>query len=141
MVAILLKPDPQKPAYYVMHDIQNLNSDPYQHRYSLRSHVWRPPTDVFEIEDAIVVRVEIAGMREQDITILLDGRVLSVRGTRSEVPERRAYHQMEISFGEFVSDIELPYPVIVDQVQAIYDNGFLRIVLPRERPRRIQVDD
>ena len=76
-------------------------------RVGTRSLDWRPPTDVFETEAAFVVRVEVAGMREDDFAIELDERYLYIRGTRLDTPERRAYQQMEIRFGEFSVAVEL----------------------------------
>ena len=110
-------------------------------RLTMRTPHWRPPTDVFETEEAFVVRVEIAGMREEDFTIELDGRLLLVRGIRPDQQERRAYHQMEIRFGEFSSEMELPSAVKADEVRADYQNGFLRIVLPKAKPQKIEIVD
>ncbi|MBN1146914.1 MAG: Hsp20/alpha crystallin family protein [Anaerolineales bacterium] len=105
----------------------------------MRTPAWRPPTDVYEFEETLVVRVEIAGMREEDFSIQLNGRLLSIRGARQDVAERRAYHQMEIRFGEFSIDLELPFDVESEQVQATYSNGFLRVQLPKARPRHIPI--
>jgi len=127
-------PEGERPA-----DTQFIDTGPLGWRITLRSTAWRPPTDVFETEDTIVVRVEIAGMREEDFVIELNGRNLSVRGSRQDVPERRAFHQMEIHFGEFAIELELPGYVETDHVQAIYSDGFLRIHLPKARPRQIPV--
>jgi len=110
-------------------------------RLHMRSHIWRPPTDVYEVEDALVVRVEIAGMRENDFAIYLDGLILAIRGARPDIPERRAYHQMEIPFGEFATEVELPFQVDVDQILATYTNGFLRILLPRVQPKQIDIEE
>jgi len=112
---------------------------PFGWRIITRSPAWRPPTDIFEIENTVVVRVEIAGMREEDFAIELDGRNLTVRGSRQDIPERRAFHQMEIHFGEFAIELELPNYIEVDQVQAVYSEGFLRILLPKARPRQIPI--
>ena len=49
-------------------------------RVSSRQHVWHPPTDVYEREDSIVVRVEIAGMKEEDFIIQLDQYLLTILG-------------------------------------------------------------
>ena len=108
-------------------------------RSPLRAHLWRPPTDVYETEGEVIVRVEIAGMQDKDFSIALTGRSLVVRGIRLEAPERRAYHQMEVFFGEFLSEVELPCAVIGDQVRAEYQAGFLRVVLPKERPQTIHI--
>jgi HSP20 family protein len=136
---IELKPEIQKPVFFVLDESQTVR-DSIPLRLAARSHFWRPRTDVYETEDSVVVRVEVAGMREADFTIILDGRFLTVRGVRPDIQERRAYHQMEIPFGEFSSEVELHSPVVSQAVEASYSNGFLRIVLPKARPQRIEVD-
>jgi len=112
---------------------------PFGWRITTRSPAWRPPTDIFEVENTFVVRVEIAGMREENFSIELNGRNLTVRGSRQDMPERRAFHQMEIHFGEFAIELELPNYIEADQVQAVYSDGFLRIQLPKARPRQIPI--
>ena len=106
-----------------------------------RNPAWRPPTDVYETEDAFVVRVEVAGMREDDISIHLDGRLLVVRGVRMDTTERRAYHQMEIPFGEFILEIELAAAVSTNDIEAGYRDGFLRVYLPKARPKTIIIEE
>jgi len=123
--------EPFKPGFYVVDDIQRMSPDSVHLHLTMRSPAWRPPTDVYEIDDAVIVRVEIAGMHETDFSIILDGRYLSIRGVRQDVTERRAYHQMEIRFGEFNVDVEMPAAIDVENVQATYQNGFLKIILPK----------
>ena len=124
-----------------LEEFQFMDSGAGQWRLTIRSPLWRPPTDVFETEDAIVVRVEIAGMRDEDFSIQLDGRMLSIHGVRPDAAVRRAYHQMEIRFGEFSIEIDLPAPVAARQVEAVYDNGFLVVTFPKARPLQIQIED
>lgn len=140
MVEIALKVDPLRPGWYLAEEVPNRASGALRWRNATRSHAWRPPTDVYETDEAVVVRVEIAGMRDEDISILLAGRLLTIRGLRPDVPERRAYHQMEIFFGEFISEVELPCGVIAEQARAEYKTGFLRLVLPKEAPNKIPVN-
>ena len=140
MVKLTLKSDPLRSSYYVLRDLRDLNTEAMSTRQSKRSHVWQPPTDVFETEDMIVVRVEIAGMQESDFVITLDERRLSIRGTRSDLPEKRAYQQMEIHFGEFSAGVELNTQINVEEAEAIYSNGFLRVSLPKTRPHKVQID-
>jgi HSP20 family protein len=106
-----------------------------------RTPVWRPPTDVFEMEELIVVRVEVAGMQEDDFSIQLEGQLLTVRGVRLDTVERRAYQQLEIPFGEFSLEVELTAPIHTDQVEATYRDGFLRIQLPKVRPQTIPIEE
>jgi HSP20 family protein len=100
--------------------------------WQVRSNVWSPPTDLYETEEAYVVRVEIAGMREDDFEVLLENDILLISGLRPDLTERRAYQQMEIRFGKFSTALTLPGSVNIEQARAEYKEGFLTIVLPKE---------
>ncbi len=139
MVQVKSQSDPQRPASKPLSESRA--SGPGRWRLVVRTPLWRPPTDVFETEEAFVVRVEIAGMKEEDFSIELDQNTLLIHGVRSDWPERRAYHQMEIYFGEFGLQLDLPGPVIADQVQADYQDGFLRVALPKARPLQVRIED
>ncbi|MEK7809828.1 MAG: Hsp20/alpha crystallin family protein [Chloroflexota bacterium] len=93
-------------------------------------HLWRPPTDIYETETQLVVQIEIAGMRDGDVSILLQDRRLTVSGVRHEhARERHTYHQMEINSGEFKIEIELPLAVSPEGINAEYEDGFLKIAM------------
>ena len=109
--------------------------------WTVCSSAWSPPTDVYETDDAIVVRVEMAGMRDDDFEIEVEDGFLKISGTRPDVPERRAYHQMEIRYGKFSTAVGLPVPVNVEKSEALYDDGFLTINLPKAKPNFIQVKE
>jgi HSP20 family protein len=97
---------------------------------------FRPPCDVFETEKHIVIRVEIAGMREEDFRISLDGRVLRIEGSRGDAVEKLTYQRMEINYGDFALAVRLPYAVSQSEVEASYDRGFLSVSIPRQPQRR-----
>ncbi len=99
--------------------------------WQVRSNAWSPPTDAYETQDAYIVRMEIAGMREEDFEVSLERDTLLIMGSRPDSTERRAYHQMEIRFGKFATAIGLPDSVNSEQAQAEYTNGFLTIILPK----------
>jgi HSP20 family protein len=107
--------------------------------WQVQSSIWSPPTDFYETNDAYTVRVEIAGMREDDFEVAVENNMLSISGSRPDVPERRAYHQMEIRFGKFASAIGLPGPVDIDHAVAQYADGFLTITLPKSKPNQVKV--
>ena len=140
MKEISVASDSLRRVWHISEDFQNPVTDTSRWRISSRPHTWRPPTDVFEIEGAFIVRVEVAGMREADFTISLVERTLTIRGVRQDTAERRAYHQMEIVFGEFTSEVELAYPIITDKAEATYRDGFLRIMLPIAQPKHVKVE-
>jgi HSP20 family protein len=108
--------------------------------WHIRSSVWSPPTDVYETNDSFVVRVEIAGMHEDDFEVAVENHILMIGGHRSDLNERRAYHQMEIRFGKFEIAVEIPVPVDADGSVAEYKDGFLLIQLPKANPKPIEVE-
>lgn len=108
--------------------------------WHVRSSVWSPPTDVYETEENCVVKVEVAGMRDEDFEVAFENNILTVSGVRLDLNERRAYHQMEIRFGKFEIAIGLPAPVNVEQAVAEYKDGFLTIVLPKSNAKHIEVE-
>ena len=108
--------------------------------WHVRSSVWSPPTDVYETEDMYVVRVEIAGMNEDDFEVLLENNTLLISGTRPDLTERRAYQQMEIRFGKFSTAINLPGPMNIELSRAEYKDGFLTIVLPKTTSNQSKVE-
>lgn len=99
--------------------------------WQVRSNVWSPPTDVYETETTYNVRVEIAGMRDDDFEVSIENNILFISGLRPDLSERRAYHQMEIRFGKFDIAIGIPGPVNIDVASAEYKDGFLTIILPK----------
>lgn len=108
--------------------------------WQVRSTVWSPPTDEYETEEAYIIRVEIAGMREEDFEVAVENHTLHILGNRPDFLERRAYHQMEIRFGKFATAISLPGAVNVEQSRAEYKDGFLTIILPKTKPNQIKVE-
>jgi len=132
--------DSMRLIWHISEDFQNSISDTSRWRIISRPYAWRPPTDVYETDNAIIIRVEIAGMRESDFAISLIGRNLRIRGIRQDTSEKRAYRQMEIPFGEFSTEFELPYLVNSNEVGAIYRDGFLLITLPILQPKHINIE-
>ena len=107
-----------------------------------RSTAWRPPIEVYETDTELVVLAEIAGLRDEDIQVVLDDTILSIRGDRRPVCDvgQRSIHEMGILYGPFAADIYLPFAIEQDAVEASYDSGLLRIRMPRPaRPARTQI--
>lgn len=104
-----------------------------------RCDEWRPPLEVYETETALVVCVEIAGIDQNQVNVVVDRDVLTVRGERPDYrhDEKRSYHEAHIPYGTFAAEIYLPFPVDADAATAAYENGFLRIELPRVAARQI----
>jgi len=106
-----------------------------------QTHTWRPPTDVLETEESYVVVVDIAGMRGAEISVTFERQTLSISGSRPDMNVRKAYHQIEIDYGEFACSVNIPSPVEVDRIEATYTDGFLRINLPKASPKSVSIDE
>ncbi len=103
---------------------------PPQNRY--RPIAWHPPTDVYETDDAVVVKIEIAGMRPEDFEIAYTDRVLTVRGERRDTDANKTgCHLLEVTYGEFEIQIALPGTYVESQIEARYEDGFLYVTLPK----------
>jgi HSP20 family protein len=107
----------------------------------VRAGVWSPPTDVYETDNEYVVRVEVAGMQENGFDISVEDKFLTISGNRPDVPERRAYQQMEIRFGKFETIVGLPGPIDLEASRADYREGFLTVTLPKAKPNQIKVEE
>ena len=101
-----------------------------------------PPTDVIEMPDKLMVMVEIAGMRPGDFNVTLQNRRLTITGTRQRLgTDVMAFHQVEIAFGDFRIELNLPWACERDGVTANYEHGFLTIELPRKPVEKVRVID
>ena len=108
-------------------------------KMSVHPHAWHPPTDVFETEEEFIVRIEIAGMQEDDFTVSLDGSKVSVMGKRLLKNRKCAYHRMEIPYGEFRTSVDLPGEINSSEASADYENGFLTIHAPKQKPKNVRI--
>lgn len=102
-----------------------------------QSGQWRPPADIHETERAILVKLELAGMREDQLDVLLYQNALVVSGKREDDvdhDEELCYHEAQVHYGPFRAEIVLPTPIRAEEVAASYENGFLRIRLPKAVP-------
>lgn len=104
-----------------------------------RSEVWHPPTDVYETDTSVVVRVEVGGLAEEDFEICLDGHILTISGERRDLAVKLAYHQLEMRYGPFLAAVHLSQPVDETSIEATYRDGILQVVLPKVQPHRVPV--
>jgi len=100
---------------------------------------WQPRVDVHETPESLIVKVEIAGVKADQLNVSLssDDRLLTVSGERSEEgferKDRIRCYQLEIYFGPFERQIVLPGSVRIhrDGITATYKEGFLVVTLPK----------
>jgi HSP20 family molecular chaperone IbpA len=100
--------------------------------WHVRPATWRPPVDVFDTAENFVIRIEIAGMRDEDLEVTVQDNYLLISGSRTDTSEKKAYHQMEIPFGKFSVGVDMPSRVMIEDATVEYQDGFLTIRLPKE---------
>jgi len=110
----------------------------------LREGVWQPLVDIFENEEAVVIRAELPGVEQGAIEVKIEGSTLTIRGERKQDSEVRQenYHRIERYYGPFQRSFLLPQTIDQEQVQAACDKGVLTITLPKKlltKPRQITV--
>ena len=105
---------------------------------------WTPATDIFEDEEGLTLRFELAGVEPKDVDLRFENGVLTIKGERKlEKAERREnYHRVELSYGAFNRSFSLPPTVDADKIAAESKLGVLVVHLPKKaeaKPKSIQV--
>ncbi|MCD6193901.1 MAG: Hsp20/alpha crystallin family protein [Candidatus Aminicenantes bacterium] len=105
---------------------------------------WTPSVDIYETEHEVVLTAELPGMDEKDIEIKVEDNTLTISGERrmeKEIKEEN-YHRIERAYGSFCRSFTLPNYVDQDKISAEYDNGILKITMPKKpelKPRKVKV--
>jgi HSP20 family protein len=104
-----------------------------------------PLLEAWSGEEGLIVRASAPGIDKDDLEITLDGRTLTLSGNRltDALPEDVRPYRQERNSGEFSRNIELPFDVDMEAIEASYTNGMLEIKLPRlpeEKPRKITIN-
>jgi len=111
-----------------------------------RSATWRPLDDIRESAEMLTVKIELAGMKEEEIDVTLYEDALLVSGERHEEPEGNEnvyYHEAQIRYGPFRIEVLLLLPIDREGVKARYENGFLWVDLPKlpqNKPERVRIE-
>ena len=105
---------------------------------------WAPSVDIYENKDQIVLEAELPGMNQDDFDLSIENNVITLRGERKfeKTDETDNYHRVERSYGAFTRSFTLPHTVSAEGATAEYNNGVLRVTLPKReetKARRIQV--
>lgn len=108
------------------------------HAFSPRQG-WKPSVNLYESEDEFIICVDLAGMKPAQIDVHTEGNTMVIRGDRP-MPHQQtggtiSVHQMEIDWGPFERQIEIPEGVEHEEIGANYKDGFLWVVLPRRISR------
>ena len=105
---------------------------------------WTPKVDIFEDEEGVALRFELAGVEPKDVDIRFENGVLTLRGERKMEKEEKKenYHRVELSYGTFTRSFSLPGTIDAEKIKAESKHGVLTVLLPKKpeaKPKSIQV--
>lgn len=105
---------------------------------------WTPACDIYEDDEAVTLRFDLAGIDTKDVDVRFENGVLTLKGERKleKGDQRENYHRVELAYGTFTRSFSLPGTVDAEKIRAEARNGILTIVLPKRaeaKPRSIQV--
>lgn len=105
---------------------------------------WTPAADIYEDDEGVTLRFDLAGVDPKDVDIRFENGVLTLKGERKleKAEQRQNYHRVELSYGTFTRSFSLPGTVDADKIRAEAKNGVLGVFVPKRpeaKPRSIQV--
>ena len=111
----------------------------YNLKVRITPHAWHPATDLFETSNAYIIKVEIAGMDQDDISVSVEKNTVVVCGQRPMVNPEGAFHRLEIPYGDFSTTVDIPHDIVHEKIEAFYKNGILTIILPKAESVNVQI--
>ncbi len=126
-----------------MFDEAFFRSKDFDEEVSLAS--WKPTVDIYDTDDAIILKVELPGVDKEKVTVDVKDNVLTLKGERSidkEIKEEN-YCRRERSFGSFHRSFTLPTTVNPEDIKAAYKDGILTVEVPKpeeKKPKQITID-
>jgi len=142
-MAMLTRWDPWRELNRVQDEMGRLFDD----RLAIRqgeSLGWTPAVDIFEDEEGLSLRFDLAGVEPKDVDIRFENGVLSIKGERKLEKEEKKenYHRVELAYGAFNRSFSLPGTLDPEKIKAESKNGVLTVHLPKKpeaKPKSIQV--
>ena len=104
-----------------------------------------PAVDIYEDEQKLVLKLEVPGVKQENLDVRLENQTLTVRGERKFESEEKEenFHRIERRFGTFARSFTLPVSVDTACVAAKYDNGVLAIELAKKeaaKPKQVKIE-
>ena len=137
-MTLLMKPEP------FSGDLHRLFNTLFDDRNSVAAQRWVPPMDLVEADDHFLLKADLPGVSEEDVSIEVRDSALTISGERKAEHERRerGWYRVERSFGSFSRSLSLPDGINPDSISASFDRGVLTVTIPKpeqRKPRRIQI--
>ena len=142
-MAVLARWDPLRELTRMQDEMSRLFDDRLGYRAG-ESLGWTPAADIYEDEEGLSLRFDLAGVDPKDVDIRFENGVLTIKGERKMEKEDRKdnYHRIELAYGAFNRSFSLPATLDPEKIRAESKNGVLSIHLPKKpeaKPKSVQV--
>jgi HSP20 family protein len=112
---------------------------------ALTTAAFVPPVDIYEDEHKVVLKMEVPGIKQEELDIRVENNTLTVRGERKFEKEEKQenFHRIERRYGSFYRAFTVPSTVDTESVQASYEDGVLKIEMQKKaesKPKQIKVN-
>jgi len=112
---------------------------------SLSAGNFVPAVDVYEDEHKLVLKLEVPGIKQEDLDVRLENQALTVKGQRKFESEEKEenFHRIERRFGSFSRSFTLPVSIDTASIAAKYENGVLAIQLAKKeaaKPKQVKIE-
>ncbi len=100
---------------------------------NLTDYDWNPKVDIFEKDNNIIVKADLPGVDEKNLDIELEGKILTIKGSKEEEHEatEKGFRRIERSSGSFSRTITLPDNINQEKIEAEYKKGVLSLTIPK----------
>ena len=119
-------------------DLNTVFSDIFEETAGKDPGVFSPAVDLVDTKSLLQVKVELPGVKKEDVEISLKDDILTVKGEKREEKkeEEDNRYYVERSYGSFSRTLTLPAPVKTDEIKATFENGVLEITLPKDEEEK-----
>ena len=105
---------------------------------------WTPACDIYETEKAIVLKVELPGIKKEEVSVSIENNLLAIHGERKflEETKRENYYRVERNYGEFFRSFTLPNYIEPAKILAEFKEGLLVLNLPKReeaKPKQVEI--
>ena len=111
---------------------------------SLAAGSFVPAVDIYEDAQKVVLKLEVPGIKQEDLDVRLENQILTIKGERKFESEEKEenFHRIERRYGNFVRSFSVPQTVDTDGVTANYDAGILTVTLAKKveaKPKQVKI--
>jgi HSP20 family protein len=106
---------------------------------------WSPAVDIYETENELVLEADLPDVNQKDIDVRVENQTLTISGSRNfeKSEDKKGYHRIERSYGNFVRSFAIPNTFDTDNIKAEYRNGVLSVTLAKKeaaKPRQVKIE-